>query len=226
MAFINRLQWIFISPNLVFADIKEGKVAWWEPWLWVSIILTVVGYFSLPIQRVVIRMNPSDLTAEQLEKQIELFERFGIFQLLVTPVVLLAVGAAVAGLAYILVSILSAKADFKRFFTLYFYGSVIASLTTVINVLVVRMKGVETLRAPEEAQFSIGLGFMAPTDGAVVKALFSGIEFFSIWSLVVIAMGLMHVFDMPRKHAIYSVIPLWLMSVIVLLIDNVTSGMN
>lgn len=226
MGFFNRFQWIFVSPSKVFDDIADGKATWWQPWVWVSLIYMVAGYFSMPIQRAVLDMNPSNLPAEQLDKQIEAFEKFGIFQLLATPVLFLVIGLIVAGLGYILVSILSERANFKKFFTIYFYGGIIAALATVVSVLAVRMKGVETLRVPEDAQFSIGLSFMAPTDGVVLKSILSGIEFFSIWCLVVIAMGLMHVFGMRRNPAIYCVIPLWLMGVLLLMLNNLVSGAN
>jgi hypothetical protein len=226
MGFFNRLTWLFFSPSKVFDDIAEGRVSWWQPWVWMSMIYLVVGYFSIPIQRAVMEMNTGDLPMEQLEQQLEWFDKFGYIQLLGTPLVFLVLGLIVAGLGYILVSILSEKANFKKFFTLYFYGGIIASLATVVSVLAVRMKGIESLRVPEDAQFSIGLAFMGPTEGVVLKSVFMSLEFFSMWSLVVVAMGLMHVFGMQRKHAIYCVIPLWLMGVLLLMLNNLATGMN
>lgn len=226
MAFFNRFVWILVSPSRVFDEIKEGAVSWWQPWLWVSIIYTIVGYFSLPVQRAVLELNPRGTPPDQLDQQIELMDKFGVVQLLATPVVFLVLGLIVAGLAYILVSILSEKASFKKFLTLQFYAGIISALSGIVTVLVVRMRGVETFRVAEDAQFSIGLGFLAPENGGLLKAVLGSVEFFAVWSLVIVAMGLMQVFDMQRKQAVICVIPIWLMSVLALALGNFFGGVS
>jgi hypothetical protein len=221
MAFFQRVLWIFVSPAAVFDDIKEDRVSWWQPWVASSVILMIVGYFSLPIQRAVAAMNPSNMPPETLEKQLEMLDKYGLLQTLIgTPVTILVIGLISAGLGYILVPILSERARFGRFFTIVLYGGIIASCTAVVNVLVIRMKGVDTLRAPEDAVFSVGLSFLAPAQGVVWKSLASSLELFGIWSLVVVAMGLMRVFEMPRNHAIWCVVPLWLLTFALLLVQN------
>lgn len=226
MAFFDRFIWIFSAPTKVFDDIKESRVGWWQPWIWMSVISMAVTYFSLPIQRFVAELNPADLPAEQLQQQLDWMDKFGTIQLIALPVVILLLVLIVGGLSYILVSILAEKAAFKKYLTLYFYAGIISSLTGVLSTIMVRIKGVETIRVPADAQFSVGLGFLAPAGATVVKALLSGIEFFVIWSLVVVAMGLMRVFDMPRRHAIYCIVPLWLIDVLLILINDLASGVK
>ena len=226
MDFINRFLWIFSAPAKVFDHITEDKVSWWQPWIWLSIISTITAYLSLPAQRAVVVLNPGNIPPEQLQQQLDMMDKYGTVQLLAVPILILVVALIVGGLSYILVSILSEKASFKKFFTVYFYGGIVASLAGLLGVIMVRVKGINTIRVPEDAQFSISLGFLAPPDGALIKGVLSGIEFFSIWALVVIAMGLMRVFDMPRKHAVYCVIPMWVLSVIMIMIDNLVRGLN
>jgi hypothetical protein len=226
MDFINRFLWIFSAPVKVFDHIAENKVSWWQPWIWLSIISAVTAFLSAPAQRVVVELNPGNMPAEQLQRQLEMMDKYGNIQLIAIPIVVLVIALIVGGLSYILVSILSEKANFKKFFTIYFYGGIVASLAGVIGAIMVKMKGLETIRAPEDAQFSISLGFLAPPDGLLIKSILSGIEFFSIWALVIIAMGLMRVFDMPRKHAIYCVIPMWVLGVILILVNNLVTGLN
>ena len=171
-------------------------------------------------------LNSRNLTPEQLQQRLEYMDKFGTLQLIGVPVGIILLGLIVGGLSYVMVSILSEKASFKKYLTLYFYGGIVASLSSVLSTMIVRAKGIESIRVPQDAQFSVGLGFLAPADATMVKALLSGIEFFVIWSLVIIAMGLMRVFDMPRRYAVYCVIPLWIIDVLLILVNDLVSGVN
>jgi hypothetical protein len=227
MEFFNRFVWIFVSPSKVFEDIKESKAPWWQPWLWLSLIYVIVGYFSKPVQLAVMELNPSDLPADQLDKQLEIMEGIGYWiQLAATPVIMLVMGLVVAGLSYILVSIFADRASFKQYFSLNLYAGIVASVATVLATLVVRMKGIDAIQSAADAKFSIGLAFLAPEEGALVRAVLSSVDFFSIWSYVLVVMGLTYVFGIPRRPAIYCVVPLWVMAVLFLLIAEVTGGMG
>lgn len=226
MSFFNRFQWIFLSPTRVFADIKEGNAPWWQPWVWISIIYVVVGYFSMPIQKAIVELNADGLPAEQLDQQLEFMENFGWLQPVTTPIVMLVVTLIVAGLSYILVSILSDRANFKKYFTITLYSSIVATLSTALATLVIRMRGIESIQSVSDARFSIGLGFLAPEEGALIRSIFLSADFFTVWSYVLIVMGLMYVFEMSRKHAIYCIVPLWIIQVLFLFIGEVTGGFS
>jgi hypothetical protein len=227
MGFFNRLSWILFSPAMLFADIKEGKAPWWQAWVWLSIIYLIVGYASIPINIALVEINPQNLPADQLDQQLAFYEGVGKwFQIGATPLVLLLVTLAVSGLGYILVSILSEKANFKKFFTLSLYTSIVSSLANVIGTLVIRMKGVETIRTAADAKFSIGLGFLAPDEGALVRVLLASFDFFAVWSFVLVVMGLMQVFDMTRRQAIYCIIPMWIIYLGMLLLGEVTGSLS
>jgi hypothetical protein len=225
MRFFNRLAWIFFSPTKLFQDIKEGNAPWWQAWIWLSIIYLIVGYASVPINIAITELNLRDLPPEQLDKQLAFLEGAGKWiQIGATPVLLLLITLAVSGLVYIMVSILSEKANFKKFFVLSLYASLVSSMANVIATVVVRLRGVDTIRSVADARFSIGLAFLAPDEGALARALLTSFDFFAIWSFVLVVMGLMHIFEMPRRQAIYCVIPLWIIYVGMLLLGEVTGS--
>ncbi len=95
-----------------------------------------------------------------------------------------------------------------------------------IDKLAIPNFDVDAIQTVADAKFSIGLGFLAPEEGALARALFSSVDVFSIWSYVLIVMGLMYVFEMARRQAIYCIIPLWLLQVLFLFIGEVTGGMG
>ncbi len=224
-AFVSRLGWIFYSPSRVFADIERDAVSWWEPWIWLGLLNIIIAYISIPIQLAVTRLNPRDLPEETLEQTIESMEQFGIFGVVAAPIVILIVSLITGLIGYVLVSILSAESSFKRFFTVYLYSSIVASFGVLISVLIVRyFKGLETIRTAQDASFSFGLGFLASPDDRFLKAFFQSLDLFGIWSLVLIGMGLMHIFKMTRNHAVICVIPLWLLGVLMMVIGTLFGG--
>ena len=112
MGWLNRVLWIFVSPSRTFADVREGKVKWWEPWIVQAILATVAGYIAIPAQRAVLELNAHGATPEQLEQTLGYFDRFKWAQLAVVPPMMLLVGLALAGITYVLVTMLSSKANF------------------------------------------------------------------------------------------------------------------
>lgn len=220
-AFFSRAAWIFHSPGRVFADIGWGAVSWWQPFIWFSLINMVVAYLSMPITLAVTRLNPNNLPQETLQNTLEKMEQFGLVGVMATPVILLIVSLIVSMIGYILVSIMSTESSFKKFFTLFMYSAIVSSLTGFLSVMIVRFfRGVETIRSAADGSISFGLGFLAPPDSRFLEAVFKSFDLFSIWSLVLIAMGLMYIFKMTRNQAIICVIPLWLIGVVMLVIGS------
>lgn len=212
MSLLNRLVWIFTAPTRVFDDVREGRASWWEPWIWQSILYMIAAWLSLPIQRRIAELNPRGLSPDQLEKQAQAMAKFAWLQIVATPPMILVFGLALAGVTYIVVTILSSRANFRQYFTITLYSSIIGGLSMVVSNLVVRMRGVETIRTAQDAQVTFGLGFLAPEGHSVVAAMLSTVNVFSIWGFVILGLGLMRVFGMTRNQAIACVIPWWLIS--------------
>jgi hypothetical protein len=220
-AFFSRAASIFISPSRVFADIERGRVSWWQPFIWFAVINMVVAYLSIPITLAVTRLNPNNLPQETLQDTVEKIEQFGLVGVVLTPVLILIMALIVSMIGYILVSIMSADSSFKKFFTLFMYSTIVASLTSFLSVIIVRFfRGVETIRSTADGSISFGLGFLAPPDNRFLEAIFKSFDLFSIWSLVLVAMGLIYIFKMTRNQAIICVIPLWLIGVVMLVIGS------
>jgi hypothetical protein len=219
MQFVNQLVWIFTSPTRVFEDIREGRIPWWQPWIWLSLLTMVATVLSLPIQHAVTELN-SEMTQEQLDT----IARFGWLQVLGQPLFVLLQQLLFAGITYVLVTILSSAATFRRYFTLTLFMSMIVSLGAIISSAVVRMRGVDTIRTIKDAQVSVGLGFLAPEGSDVLYGLLSSIDVFTIWSLAVLGLGLMHIFGMSRGQAIACVIPWWLISAALVVVGVALSG--
>lgn len=226
MMFFSRAVWLFSSPRRLVEHIREDRTAWWQPWVWLSLLYVVVDYFALPVRIAIMQTNPNDLSLSELDTQIAYMERYGELQLLGTPVALLFVGLIVCGITYVIVSLFSERATFKRYFTITLYSSVIAGMAHVISTAIVRARGIDSIRTAEDATFELSLRFAAPDDSPLLQALFSSVDLFGIWALVFLATALVGVFDMTPRQAVISVVPWWLLTVLVTLLGQAVGAMG
>jgi len=223
--FFDRLGWIFYAPSRVFDDIERGAVSWWQPWIWLGLISMLVAFLSLPVQRLVMQLTAEDYPGEMFQKILDHWSLIAAFQIISAPVTVLLLFLVTGLIGYIFISLISSGSSFKRFFTLYLYAGIVESVGGLLSILIVRfLRGLPEIRGPEDAAFSIGLGFLAPPESKLMGAVFSSFDLFAVWGLVLIALGLMHIFKMTRNQAVACVIPFWLMSVIMLLFRGARGG--
>ncbi len=224
MNFLKRLVWIFTSPNRVFDEIRENRVGWVQPWLLVSVIYALITWIAMPIQRAVLEVHPT-MTTEQIDQQVEFMERFGFIWIVMAPVGVLLITLVTAGLSYIAVTIASRAATFKQYLSLSFFCGIVSTMGQLVSSIIIRARGINNIAGPEDAQMALSLRALAP-DNAVVRGLFGAVEFFAIWSLVLVVMGVMRIFGMSRASAIVVAVVLWILYAAVVISSEFFSGMS
>jgi len=226
MNFLNRFVWIFVSPSRVFDDIKEHRVRWVQPYLIVSVLTMLVTWLSMPVQRILIEYNAQDLPSEQVDKQLEMMDKFGLIQLILVPAGVLLVSMVVAALCYILVTVLARTATFKQFFTLTLFTSVVSTTGQLLSTVIVRARGLDRIMEAKDAQMALSLKVLAPENSAALRGLLGSFEFFACWAFVLIALGLMRIFGMTRGAAIAALVPMWIIYVAALIVGEIFGGMG
>ena len=206
--FFRRFFQIYVSPTTIFDDIREARVGWWQPWVWVSILFIIGGILTIPAQHAVMLLNPK-MTPEMAEKM----GSVAYFQLIFAPAMVLIIGFLAAGISYPVVTMQSKEATFKKYFTLILFSNLIYALGYVIACVIIRMKGVDNISSPEDLKVSFSLRMLAPEASAVVKGLLGSIEFFSLWGLAIVFLGLKRIFNLRTGQALACVIPLWILYV-------------
>ncbi len=224
MDFLKRLIWIFVSPNRVFDDIRERRVSWVQPWILASFVYALIMWLAMPIQIAVLDVQPN-LTTEQIDQQVDLMQRFGFMWIVMAPAGILLITLAMAGLSYVAVTIASRAATFKQYFTLCLYTGIVGMMGQLVSTIITRARGLERIAVPEDGQASLSLRLLAP-DSPVARGVFSSIEFFALWSLVLLVMGLCRIFGMSRGHAIAIAVVLWILSASLLVLSEVFAGLS
>jgi hypothetical protein len=226
MDFFKRFVQIFIAPGQVFDDIRDKRVGWLPPCFWALILSTIVAWASMPIQIAVMELNPMNLPTEQLDQQIDMMQRFEFMWIAMTPLISFLIGLVMAGLSYIMVTILSRNATFKQYLSLSFFTSIVAIVGQLVSVAVVRARGLERIAEVADAQMSLSLRALAPEGNTLVRGFLGSIEFFVVWSLILFAMGLTRVFGMRRAHSVAVVVVVWVLYAAFVMMSEAFSGMQ
>ncbi len=224
MNILKRALWIFTSPYRVFDDIRERRVQWWQPWIVASLLYMLIMWIAMPIQRVGMEFHPT-MTSEQIDRQIEGMEKFGFVGIVMAPAGLLVMTLIFAGISYIAVTMASRSATFKQYFTLCLYTGIVSMIGQLVSALIVRLRGIENIASLEDTQMSLSLRLLAP-DSAVARGVFSSIEFFAIWSLVLLVLGLTRIFGMSRGQSIVVAVVLWILTAAMLVATELFVGMS
>jgi hypothetical protein len=77
-------------------------------------------------------------------------------------------------------------------------------LLQVAGLVVLKMKGVDAVTSPDDLRPPLGLNLLAPGTGGFVGAFLAGINPFSLWSMVLTAIGV-QVTHKTSKGAAYTV---------------------
>ena len=224
MGALKRLVWIFTSPQRVFDDIRDGRVSFVQPWLLGSVLYAIITWLAMPIQMAVLENHPT-MTSEQIEQQTAMMQKFGFVWVLLAPVGMFVITFIVAGISYVVVAISSRAASFKKYLTLSFFTGIVGMTGQLVTSIIVRLRGLDQIEGPEDARLGLSLRALAP-DSNLMRGIFGSFEFFALWSLVLVVMGLMRIFGMSRGGAIAAAVLLWILYAIATVVGEVMGGMG
>jgi hypothetical protein len=215
MKWLNDILGTYYQPDKVFEGMKE-KPRWLIP-LIISVIFTLIvtaiilPKFVLPEQAAKLASNP-DIPADRMEEiQARMSGPIPLIAGLVSNLVAVPVGLLLIGLIFWgIFSMSGHKAGFKQMFTAAVYGSLIGIPGAIIKVPLMFIK--------ETAKVSTSLGLILPAEmeeGFLVRLL-NHIDLFTIWTLVVMAIGFSVFSGAPRKKSYWIVFGCWAVFILIL----------
>jgi hypothetical protein len=219
----------FAAPSKTFEDIKRGNKSWWMPLLIMAVvgyILFAVIYSMIGMQQVVdnqIRLDPkatermAQATPEQREMgaKISLYITEGVF--IASPVMLMLVAAVVSVVLMGTINfVLGGKATFGSVFAVWFYAMLPSIFKSLLGVVVI-LAGMapESFNIKNFAPTNLG-AFLDPVEtNKALYALATSMDAITIWTLVLMSMGIATVAGVKRGSGYIAVFGWW--AVIVLL---------
>jgi hypothetical protein len=223
-----RLLDTFTAPSKTFNDIKRGNRSWWLPFL----IMVVFGYifFAGITQKIgwsqvaqnAIHMNPkaeeqmSQLPKDQLDMRMKFtaYAMEGSFA--AAPVLILAILALASLVLWGTINFaFGGKATFGSIFAVYMYASLPGLIKTILGTVVLYLgMAPESFNLNNFAPTNLG-AFLSPTDtNAALYKLATAIDFTTIWSMVLLAIGIAIVAGVKRSSGYIAVFGWWAVIVI------------
>jgi len=192
-----RLIGVFFSPGKTFVEIAR-KPRWWIPVILLAVLGTIylnaftrrVGWESV-IRPAIERLpNTQSMTPQQREQAIATASR--LYQYLGYG------GSAVGTLFYVFVvavlmmflfdTMMSAGIGLKRMMAIVAYGFLPLAIQTLLSMVVLFLKDPEEFNLQNPLMFNVG-AYLSPDSPAALRALGSSIDVFSLWIIVLLAIG-------------------------------------
>ncbi len=199
---VQRIINVFFSPSKTFSDLRRNA-SWWGPFL--LVVIVSVLFVSVVDQKVGFRktvenqLRTQPKQADQLEKMSPA-DREKNMQARTTgtkyfsygfPLILLIIWAIMAGLLYATLKFgVSADVTFKALFALVIYAGLpglFKSLLAMLSLLAGVSGDSFTFQNPVATNPGY---FIDPTTNPVLYAFASSFDIFSLWTIVLVAIGI------------------------------------
>ncbi|HVO35206.1 MAG TPA: YIP1 family protein [Gemmatimonadales bacterium] len=212
-----RLVRVLYEPSKVFEEQRE-KPTWFLPWLVIAILCMVIGFLQLPYTARTVELmmqaypNAPQLTPAQLHSR----AMIGVF---VTPIVFLIFAFVGAGILFLIVSVTGSSARYRGMLSATVFAQVMLPITLLLQALILRMRGSpsEAITAVADAQPALGLNVLISGEGSshFVQAILAGIGPLPIWSVIITAIGIMHLEKAKKSSAWTAAIVSYLLMLLI-----------
>lgn len=194
---------VLFSPGEVFERVRE-RPRFLLPWIGLSVIIVLIAYMMMPYTQAAIASRLAQV-AQQNPQAAANAAKFQTIGIAVAPIVLLIGLLISAGLLWLLVMLFAGgDAKFMTLLSVSAYIAVPTILLQVAGLIVLKMKGVDAVTTPDDLRPPLGLNLLAPGTGGFVGAFLAGINPFSLWAMVLTAIGV-QVTHKTSKGAAYTV---------------------
>ncbi len=187
---------VLVEPAPVFERVKE-KPRFLAPFLVLAAVQIILGLINLPFLK-------AGITASMAGREIPAGSpdpaNFAIIGVVAVPVFLVLIFLLSALILWVLVSIFGGEGRFATLLSVTTYASVPAViLLSIIGSVVLRLRGIEAMTSPQDLQPALGLDLLAPSVQGFMGAVLKAINPFSLWGLVLTAIGVSVTHNMPRS---------------------------
>jgi len=220
---LQRVTNVFSAPSKTFEDIKRGNKSWWMPFL----IMAIVGYifFAAVATKVTMQTvvdNQIKLAGEKQQEQmakmspdqramqakISLYVTEGVFA--AGPVFVLLVAAIVALVLWGTINfVFGGKATFGSVFAVWFFANLPSVIKSLLGIVVIFAGNTETFDIKNFAPTNVAAFLPVMETNKAIYSLASSIDIVTIWSLILMGMGLAIVAGVKRTSGYIAVFGWW-----------------
>jgi cell division protein FtsB len=227
---VQRVTSVFAAPSKTFEDIKRGNRSWWLPLL----IMAIVSYifFAAVASKVGMQQvvdNQMKLASESRQEQmakaspeqrelsakISLYVTEGVFA--ASPIIVLLVAAVVSLVLWGTINfVFGGKATFGGIFAVWFFANLPSILKSLLGVVVIFAGNTpETFNISNFAPTNVAAFLPVMETNKALYALASSLDIITIWTLILMGMGIAIVAGVKRSSGYIAVFGWWAIVVLV-----------
>lgn len=226
---LQRVTNIFSAPSKTFEDIKRGNKSWWMPMIAIVVVTyALFGAITLKVGWPQVAENTIHMDAKADERMAQMpadqravsmkFTAYiieGIFA--ASPLFVLAVLALGSLILWGTINfVFGGKASFANIFVVWIYAGLPGLIKSLLGIVVLFAGGApESFNLGNFAPTSVG-AFLNPLEtNAALYKLATQLDFTSIWSLVLLGIGLSIVAGVKRSSGYIAVFGWWALILLV-----------
>jgi hypothetical protein len=191
-----RLTGVFFSPGKAFVDIAR-RPRWWVPLILSAILGTIylnaftqrVGWESVIRPAIERSPNTQNMPAAQREQLIRttagFYKYVGYGSVLIS---LFSVFIVAVILMFLFDTLMSAGIGLKRMMAIVAYGFLPLAIQTALSMVVLFLKDPDEFNLQNPLMFNVG-AYLSTDAPAALRSLGTSIDLFSIWIIVLLAIG-------------------------------------
>ena len=227
---MERVTSTFSAPSKTFEDIKRGNRSWWLPF----VILSIVGYiffaavsykvgmqtvvdnqFKLMSEKQQEQMAQAPPAQREMSAKISLYVTEGVF--IAGPIFLLVVAAVVSLVLWGTINfVFGGKATFGSIFAVWFFADLPSILKVLLGIVVMFAGGTpETFNIKNFAPTNVAAFLPVMETNKAVYALANSLDIVTIWSLILLGMGVAIVAGVKRSSGYIAVFGWWALMVLI-----------
>jgi len=173
------LMKVVYEPAAVFERVRE-RPRFLAPVLAVMLVSVAIGFLALPYVKAALAPVLAQAAAARGGTPPDV-GKIAIGQILFSAVVVPVFVALVGGLLWVAVSLFGVDGRYRLLTSVAAYASITYIVQLVAGLVVLSLRGVESVTSPLDLQPGFGLDLLAPDATGFVGGVLRGINVFSVW---------------------------------------------
>ena len=177
---------VLYDPAAVFQRVTE-KPKFLMPFIGMSVVQIILGIVNMPFLKAAMQAQIAQAQVPAGGPDPSSFAAIGLIFVPVGIAIALVLGAFVL---WVLVSLVGGEGKFGTLLSVATYAAVPSViLLGIVGSVVLQLQGTQGISSPADMQPALGLDLLAPWTKGFLGAVLKGINPFSIWGLVLTAIG-------------------------------------
>jgi hypothetical protein len=178
---------VLYEPGAVFERVRE-RPKFLVPFLVIIVVQCVLFFVNLPYLKVAVAAQMATAAQGRPAPSGGMLAAFGLIGLVIVLTVIFLLSGLIL---WVLASVLGGgEAKYGTLLSVVVYAAVpSAILLTIVGTIVLHMRGESGITSPQDMQPALGLDLLAPGAKGFVGAVLKAINPFSVWGVVLTAIG-------------------------------------